>query len=135
MTGTSQAQSPPSPEPKESDSHRPPSSLPTSPSCQGTKKLRTRKMGSPAVPSPGQPDNRKAGSWKADDDDDRPHQIYHHPYIQCSPIQKPTHNPFEPAIHCFSIWNMKAETISRNIWNNRKFHLHKPSLTSMNFLV
>lgn len=79
------------------------------------KKWGTHIMGAPAVPS-AHPDNQKAASWNAENRQ----QIYHQPYVEYSPIDKPSNNPLEPVIHAFNTWSTKAETIARNIWHNRK---------------
>ncbi|KAI4343437.1 hypothetical protein L6164_010785 [Bauhinia variegata] len=90
------------------DSQHPPSSE------EDSKKWGTHIMGAPAAPN-AHPDNQKAALWSAGDH--RP-QIYHQPYVQFSPIERPSQNPFEPAIHLFNSWTTKAETIARNIWHN-----------------
>ncbi|WJZ81773.1 hypothetical protein VitviT2T_001594 [Vitis vinifera] len=113
MTGTSKGQSPPSPKAKESDSQQPSYSLPKS-SGEDTKKWGTHVMGPPAVPTV-HPDNQKAAMWKGDHQ-----QIYHQPYLQFAPVEKPRNNPFEPVIHTFNSWSRKAEIIARNIWHNLK---------------
>lgn len=93
-----------------------PSSTP--PSEEETKKWGTHIMGAPADPT-AHPDNQKAASWNASD-----HQhIDQQPYIVYSPIDKPNNNPLEPVIHMFNSWSRKAETVARNIWNNRKLHI------------
>lgn len=83
-------------------------------------------MGAPADPT-AHPDNQKAASWNASDHQ----QIYQQPYIVYSPIDKPTNNPLESVIHMFNSWSRKAETIARNIWHNRKFHI----LTSQEYRI
>lgn len=108
----------------EKHSHQPTQSSATSSSSpqldEETKKWGTHIMGAPAVPSV-HPDNQKAAFWRAAD-----HQeIYHQPYVVYSPVDKPSHNPFEPVIHMFNTWSTKAETIARNIWHNRKFEFRK----------
>ncbi|KAJ4711477.1 GEM-like protein 5 [Melia azedarach] len=86
-----------------------------SPTEEETKKWGTHMMGAPSDPT-AHPDNQKAASWNAGD-----HQkIYQQPYIEYSPIDKPSHNPLEPVIHVFNTWSRKAETIARNIWRNLK---------------
>lgn len=123
MTGTSEdpqynQQSPPSPRAKESDSHHQSPSSSSSlhqSSDEDAKKWGTHVMGAPAVPTV-HPDNQKAALWRADE-----HQhTYHQPYVQYSPVEKPSNNPFEPVIHTFNSWSRKAETIGRNIWHNCK---------------
>jgi len=74
-------------------------------------------MGPPAVPTV-HPDNQKAAMWSAAD-----HQQFfqsNHPYLQYSPVEKPTNNPFEHVVNMFSSWCTTAETIARNIWQNLK---------------
>lgn len=85
------------------------------PSEEEKKKWGTHIMGAPAVPS-AHPDNQKAASWNAENHQ----QIYHQPYVEYSPIDKPSNNPLEPVIHAFNTWSAKAETIARNIWHNLK---------------
>ncbi|KAJ9709592.1 hypothetical protein PVL29_001193 [Vitis rotundifolia] len=121
MTGTSEdpqhnQQSPRSPQAKESDSHHQSPSSSSSllqSSDEDAKKWGTHVMGAPAVPTV-HPDNQKAALWRADEHQ----QIYHQPYVQYSPVEKPSNNPFEPVIQTFNSWSRKAETIARNIWHN-----------------
>ncbi|KAL5552551.1 hypothetical protein UlMin_039952 [Ulmus minor] len=87
----------------------------SSSSEEETKKWGTHVMGAPAAPS-AHPDNQKAATWNAGDQ----RQIVHQPYVQCSPVDKPTNNPFELVIDMFNSWSRKAETIARNIWHNLK---------------
>lgn len=118
MTGTAEEKhnlnqpSPPSPPPPPHESSS--SSLPP-PSDEDTKKWGTHVMGTPAIPTV-HPDNQKAAQWNAGDNQ----QLYHQPYIQYSPVDKPTNNPFEPVIHMFNSWSKKAETIASDIWHNLK---------------
>ncbi|XP_052187795.1 GEM-like protein 5 [Diospyros lotus] len=43
-----------------------------------------------------------------------------HPYLQFSPLEKPSNMPCEHVVDKFNSWSRKAETIARNIWNNLK---------------
>lgn len=99
---------------------------PAPPSEEEAKKWGTHITGAPADPT-AHPDNQKAASWNASDHQ----QIYQQPYIVYSPIDKPTNNPLESVIHMFNSWSRKAETIARNIWHNRKFHI----LTSQEYRI
>ncbi|KAK9276919.1 hypothetical protein L1049_006457 [Liquidambar formosana] len=130
-----QPSSPSSPKAEKPKSHEPSSSPPTTdasqpceplssaeasssshpPSDEDTKKWGTHIMGAPAVPTV-HPDNKKAALWNAGDHQ----QVYHQPYLQYSPVDKPSNNPLEPVIHLFNSWSRKAETIARNIWHNLK---------------
>lgn len=110
VTDHQDSQTPQQPPPQHSSSSSPAEE-------EDTKKYGTHIMGAPAAPNV-HPDNQRAAQWKASD-----HQQIHHqqqPYVQCAPINKPTNNPFEPAIHVFNSWSAKAETIARNIWHNLK---------------
>ncbi|XP_010249157.1 PREDICTED: GEM-like protein 5 [Nelumbo nucifera] len=71
-------------------------------------------MGPPVDPS-SHPDNKKAALWKAEDYQQKPH-----PYLQYSPVDKPSNNSLEPVIHLFNSWSRRAETLARNIWQNIK---------------
>lgn len=88
------------------------------PSEEETKKWGTHIMGAPAAPGV-HPDNKKAALWNADEHQ----QIIHQPYVQYTPVDKPSNNPFEPVIHLFNSWSTKAETIARNIWHNRRIRI------------
>lgn len=108
--------------PEEPQTNPPPpppsSSYPTkSKSDEDTKKWGTHIMGPPAVPT-AHPDNQKAATWSAADHQ----QLFHqqHPYLQYSPVDKPSNNPFEPVIDMFNSWSKKAETVARDIWHNLK---------------
>lgn len=131
MAGTPQETQPPQPSPtpsspkaKEAGSYDPPSSSSVTegsqphqapPSDEETKKWGTHIMGPPAAPTV-HPDNQKAALWNAGEHQ----QIYEQPYVVYTPVEKPSHNPFEPVIHMFNTWSKKAETIARNIWHHRK---------------
>ncbi|KAM6562597.1 hypothetical protein CsatB_022595 [Cannabis sativa] len=108
--------SPPQPQPKQEAESEPHNPIITPPSStDDSKKWGTHVMGAPASPGV-HPDNQKAALWSAGDHQ----QVYHQPYVQYDPIEKPTNNPFEPVIHLFNTWSTKAETIARNIWHNLK---------------
>ncbi|KAL6190650.1 hypothetical protein ACLB2K_037044 [Fragaria x ananassa] len=99
-------------------------SQPPPPSEEDNKKYGTHIMGAPAAPNV-HPDNQKAALWNAEDHQQIPQQPLETqpqqpPYVQYSPINKPTNNPFEPVINLFNSWGNKAETIARNIWHNLK---------------
>ncbi|KAL6207645.1 hypothetical protein ACLB2K_018601 [Fragaria x ananassa] len=99
-------------------------SQPPPPSEEDNKKYGTHIMGALAAPNV-HPDNQKADLWNAEDHQQIPQQPLETqpqqpPYVQYSPINKPTNNPFEPVINLFNSWGNKAETIARNIWHNLK---------------
>lgn len=108
MAGTSE-------DPKPAESQASPSPPPSTE--DESKKWGTHIMGAPAAPNE-HPDNQKAAFWNAA----AQQQIYHHPYVQYSPVDhRPSTNPFEPVVHAFNSWSNKAESIARNIWHNRKW--------------
>lgn len=80
----------------------------------------THIMGPPAIPTC-HPDNQKAALWRAEDQRE---EFHPQPYVVYSPIdQRSSNNPFESVVNMFNSWGNRAETIARNIWYNRKFHL------------
>ncbi|EEF49372.1 GEM-like protein 5 [Ricinus communis] len=79
----------------------------------------THVMGIPAVPTC-HPDNKKAalfGGSGGDGDDDQA-QYSHHPYLQYSPVDKPSSSPVESILNTFNTWSKKTETMAHNIWHN-----------------
>lgn len=74
-------------------------------------------MGPPAVPT-AHPDNQKASKWSAADQQ----QFFqsNHPYLQRSPVEKPTNNPCEDVVNMFNSWGTTAETTARNIRHHLK---------------
>lgn len=80
----------------------------------GNENWGTHIMGTPAVPS-SHPDNKKAALQQ-------PQQVqyYHHPYVQHSPVDKPTNSPMESILNMFDSWTKKAETTAHNLWHNLK---------------
>ncbi|CAK9324832.1 unnamed protein product [Citrullus colocynthis] len=105
MAGTSE-------DPKPAESQASPAPPPSTE--DESKKWGTHIMGAPAAPNE-HPDNQKAAFWNAA----AQQQIYHHPYVQYSPVDhRPSTNPFEPVVHAFNSWSNKAESIARNIWHN-----------------
>ncbi|OVA17409.1 GRAM domain [Macleaya cordata] len=87
------------------------SSAPYQPADDNVEKWGTHVMGHPAVPS-SHPNNQKAAFWSGTPD--------HHPYVQFSPVDKPTKSPMESVVDVFNSWTNKAETIAHNIWQNLK---------------
>ncbi|XP_068326662.1 GEM-like protein 5 [Pyrus communis] len=104
------------PEQTHPHSEQPPQQPPPPLEAEDTKKWGTHIMGTPAAPNV-HPDNQQAALWKAADHQQIAQQ---QPYVQYSPIDKPTNNPLEPVIQAFNSWSAKAETMARNIWYNLK---------------
>ncbi|KAH7859231.1 hypothetical protein Vadar_033427 [Vaccinium darrowii] len=118
MTGTpDEPQTNPPPQQPSSAAAAAAPSASSPPSDEDAKKWGTHIMGPPAIPTV-HPDNQKAATWSAAD-----HQQFfqsNHPYLQYSPVENPTNNPFEHVVNMFSSWCTTAETIARNIWHNLK---------------
>lgn len=101
--------------PETEDQQQPSSSSPDQEATADPKKWGTHVMGAPATPV-SHPDNQQAAAWVAGDNK----QMQYQPYIVYSPVEHPpTNNPLEPVIGMFHTWSRKAETVARNIWNNR----------------
>lgn len=83
----------------------------------------THMMGAPAVPS-SHPDNKKAALQTASADGQGQPQVHYyqqdHPYVQHSPVDKPSSSPMESILHMFDSWSKKAEATANNIWHNLK---------------
>ncbi|WVZ07129.1 hypothetical protein V8G54_020475 [Vigna mungo] len=86
-------------------------------------------MGTPAVPS-SHPDNKKAALQSGGSGGQPlPVQYYQqHPYVQHSPVEKPSNSPMESILHMFDTWSKKAEATAHNVW-------HNPALGKMNLTV
>ncbi|CAN6548627.1 unnamed protein product [Malus baccata var. baccata] len=102
-------QPPQQPPPEAEDTHpnsEQPPQQPPPPEAEDTKKWGTHIMGTPAAPNV-HPDNQQAALWKAGAADHQqiPQQ---QPYVQHSPIDKHTNNPFEPVIQANIWYNLKA---------------------------
>ncbi|KAK7336135.1 hypothetical protein VNO77_16668 [Canavalia gladiata] len=98
-----------------------PSSSSTAPN-PGSEIWGTHIMGTPAAPN-SHPDNKKAASRSGTSEEPQQVQYYHHPmhpYVQQSPVQKPSNSPMESILNMFDSWSKKAETTAHNIWNNLK---------------
>ncbi|KAL2320364.1 hypothetical protein Fmac_029333 [Flemingia macrophylla] len=76
----------------------------------------THVMGTPAVPS-SHPDNKKAALQSQ-----QPQQVeyFQHPYVQHSPVEKPSNSPMESILNMFDFWSKKAEATAHNVWHNLK---------------
>ncbi|KAK1583533.1 hypothetical protein Q3G72_024646 [Acer saccharum] len=125
MTGTTpqchsqpQSVSPPPPSQPQPSSSSSSSSTPSP--TENVDKWGTHVMGAPAVPTC-HPDNQKAALWGASGDN-QSHQQYHHhqPYVQYTPIEKPSNSPMESILNVFNSWSNKAESMANNIWHNLK---------------
>nr|ACU24125.1 unknown [Glycine max] len=96
------------------------SSSSSSPPNVGTENWGTHIMGTPAVPS-SHPDNKKAALQSGQP---QPVQYYHdqhqHPYVQHSPVDKPSNSPMESILNMFDSWSKKAEATAHNVWHNLK---------------
>ncbi|XP_020220112.1 GEM-like protein 5 [Cajanus cajan] len=86
----------------------------------------THMMGTPAVPS-SHPDNKKAALQS-----EQPQQVqyFQHPYVQHSPVEKPSNSPMESILNMFDSWTKKAEATAHNVWHNLKTG---PSVSSAAF--
>lgn len=82
----------------------------------------THVMGIPAVPTC-HPDNKKAALWGAATDSAAA-EPHHHPYLQYTPVDKPSSSPMESILQKFNSWSKKTETMAHNIWHNRMSMLH-----------
>ncbi|XP_031253328.1 GEM-like protein 5 [Pistacia vera] len=112
----------------QSHPHQPtagPSSSPFAPGSTVTdaEKWGTHVMGAPAVPTC-HPDNKKAALWGASANNQDQH--YHHPYLQYSPVEKPSSSPMESILNVFNSWGNKAETMANNIWHNLRTNSSVP---------
>lgn len=108
---------------REMQSHQSAAGPSSAPACSvnGDEKWGTPVMGTPAAPT-SHPDNKKAALWGAAAADDPAAQYYHHhPYLQYTPVEKPSHSPMESILGTWNSWTNKAETMANNIWQNRKF--------------
>ncbi|KAG8643887.1 hypothetical protein MANES_11G078800v8 [Manihot esculenta] len=76
----------------------------------------THVMGIPAVPTC-HPDNKKAALWGAATDSAAA-EPHHHPYLQYTPVDKPSSSPMESILQKFNSWSKKTETMAHNIWHN-----------------
>ncbi|XP_061351018.1 GEM-like protein 5 [Gastrolobium bilobum] len=98
-----------------------PSSSSSLPPNQETENWGTHIMGAPAVPS-SHPDNKKAALRSGGSDQEQPQVHYYHhpvyPYVQTSPVDKPSNSPMESILHMFDSWSKKAEATANNIWHN-----------------
>ena len=102
----------------------PSSSSTSSPPNQGTEYWGTHIMGTPSVPS-SHPDNKKAAMQGGSTEQPQV-QYYHHPgypYVQHSPVEKPSNSPMESILNMFNSWSKKAEVTANNIWHNRECSL------------
>ncbi|TKY63003.1 GEM protein 5 [Spatholobus suberectus] len=79
----------------------------------------THIMGTPAVPS-SHPDNKKAALQSGGSGQPQPVQYYQHPYVQHSPVEKPSNSPMESILNMFNSWSKKAEATAHNVWHNLK---------------
>jgi hypothetical protein len=103
------------------------SSIPPPPPQQNpgttTENWGTHMMGAPAVPS-SHPDNKKAALQTPSSAHEQQPQVQYyqqdHPYVQHSPVQKPSNSPMESILHMFDSWSKKAEATANNIWHNLK---------------
>ncbi|XP_004493008.1 GEM-like protein 5 [Cicer arietinum] len=84
----------------------------------GTENWGTHIMGAPAVPS-SHPDNKKAAVQTGQQPQFQYYQ-HDHPYVQHSPVDKPSNSPMESILHMFDSWSKKAEATANNIWHNLK---------------
>ncbi|KAF2301824.1 hypothetical protein GH714_029645 [Hevea brasiliensis] len=75
----------------------------------------THVMGTPAIPTR-HPDNKKAALWGAAASDQAAQ--FHHPYLQYSPVEKPSSSPMESILQSFNSWSKKTEIMAHNIWHN-----------------
>lgn len=108
-----------------SSSSPPPSSSSNNnnPVATGSENWGTHIMGTPAVPS-SHPDNKKAALHEPPQVQYYQHQHdQQHPYVQHSPVEKPSNSPMESILHMFDSWSKKAEATANNIWHNREFPL------------
>ncbi|KAF2301825.1 hypothetical protein GH714_029661 [Hevea brasiliensis] len=62
-------------------------------------------------------DNKKAALWGAAASDQAAQ--FHHPYLQYSPVEKPSSSPMESILQSFNSWSKKTEIMAHNIWHNR----------------
>ncbi|KAL9458038.1 hypothetical protein AB3S75_006982 [Citrus x aurantiifolia] len=90
-------------------------------STASAEKWGTHVMGTPAAPTC-HPDNKKAAFWGAGAAGDNRAQYnnHHHPYLQYSPVERPSGSPMESILNVFNSWSNKAETLANNIWHNLK---------------
>ncbi|QCD96865.1 GEM-like protein 5 [Vigna unguiculata] len=97
------------------------SSSSSSPTNVSTENWGTHIMGTPAVPS-SHPDNKKAALQSGGGGGQpQPVQYYQqHPYVQHSPVEKPSNSPMESILHMFDTWSKKAEATAHNVWHNLK---------------
>ncbi|BAT84741.1 hypothetical protein LR48_Vigan03g172700 [Vigna angularis] len=95
------------------------SSSSSSPPSVSTENWGTHIMGTPAVPS-SHPDNKKAALQSGGSGGQPlPVQYYQqHPYVQHSPVDKPSNSPMESILHMFDTWSKKAEATAHNVWHN-----------------
>ncbi|CAK8542706.1 unnamed protein product [Lathyrus sativus] len=80
----------------------------------------THMMGAPAIPS-SHPDNKKAALQTDTQPPQQPQVQYYqqdHPYVQHTPVEKPSNSPMESILHMFDSWSKKAEATANNIWHN-----------------
>ena len=97
------------------------SSSSSSPPNVGAENWGTHIMGTPAVPS-SHPDNKKAALQSGGGGQPQPVQYYQqHPFVQHSPVEKPSNSPMESILHMFDSWSKKAEATAHNVWHNREF--------------
>lgn len=117
MAGTTQQpHTQPQPPPPPSQPSSSSSSMQSTPASSGNvEKWGNHVMGAPAVPTC-HPDNKKAALWGAGDQA----QYHHYPYIQHTPVEKPSNSPMESILNVFNSWSNKAETKANNIWENLK---------------
>lgn len=113
---------PPQPQPSSSSSSS--SSIPQP--NPATENWGTHIMGAPAVPS-SHPDNKKAAlqtGSQSDKQQQQPPQVHYYnndqPYVQHTPVGKPSNSPMESILHMFDSWSKKAELTAHNVWHNRK---------------
>ncbi|KAK4845723.1 hypothetical protein QYF36_008321 [Acer negundo] len=124
MTGTTpQCHSQPqsvSPPPPSQPQTQPSSTSSTPSTTENAEKWGTHVMGAPAVPTC-HPDNQKAALWGASGDNQSHQQYLHHqPYLQYTPIEKPSSSPMESILNVFNSWSNKAESMANNVWHNLK---------------
>ncbi|CAJ2672351.1 unnamed protein product [Trifolium pratense] len=102
----------------------PPSSSSSQNPATTTENWGTHMMGAPAVPS-SHPDNKKAAlQTPSTHEEQQQSQVQYyqqdHPYVQHSPVQKPSNSPMESILHMFDSWSKKAEATANNVWHNLK---------------
>ncbi|CAL0322741.1 unnamed protein product [Lupinus luteus] len=97
----------------------------------GTQNWGTHIMGMPAEPT-SHPDNRKAALQSGTNEKQQhqpqdQYQYHPNPYVQNSPVEKPSSTPVQSILHSVDFWSKKAGTVANNVWHNLRT---SPSLSS-----